>query len=204
MDYFPYGQTEIEHLSKHDGKLAAAIKRHGIIKRPVTLDPFVGLIQAMISQQISTQAARTVRERLRALLGEINPIAITTTSQEAIQRCGMTMRKAGNIKAAAEMAHSGAVAFADLNLLSDNEVVKALSAIPGVGTWTAEMLLIFTFLRSDVVSWGDLGIRKGMAALYGYSEVTKEYFDKHRRRYAPFGSVASLYLWAVAADKGKT
>ena len=76
-----------------------------------------------------------------------------------------------------------------------------LSALDGVGVWTAEMLLIFSLQRPDVVSWGDLAIRRGMMALYGLNSLTRTQFDNYRKRYSPYGSVASLYLWALAARK---
>jgi len=80
-------------------------------------------------------------------------------------------------------------------------VIKRLVSLPGVGVWTAEMMLIFSLQRPDVVSWGDYGIRKGMMKLYGLDELTREQFDKYRKRYSPYGSVASLYLWEIAAGR---
>ncbi|MEF2676781.1 MAG: DNA repair protein, partial [Bilophila wadsworthia] len=64
--------------------------------------------------------------------------------------------------------------------------------------WTAEMLMIFSLCRPDVLSWGDLGIRRGMALLYGDRELTRERFERRRKRYSPYGSVVSLYLWSIA------
>ncbi|MCL2767475.1 MAG: DNA-3-methyladenine glycosylase 2 family protein, partial [Synergistaceae bacterium] len=69
-------------------------------------------------------------------------------------------------------------------------------SLPGIGIWTAEMFLIFSMRRMDVVSWGDLAIRRGMMKIYGLKDLTKEEFEKYRKRYSPYGSVASLYIWA--------
>ena len=89
----------------------------------------------------------------------------------------------------------GHINLKELEHLSDDEVIKQLSSLHGVGVWTAEMLLIFSLQRSDVVSYGDLGIRKGMMKLYGLESLTKKQFANYRERYSPYGSVASLYLW---------
>ena len=89
----------------------------------------------------------------------------------------------------------------DFPSLPDAEIISRLSALDGVGVWTAEMLLIFSLQRPDVVSWGDLAIRRGMMALYGLNSLTRTQFDNYRKRYSPYGSVASLYLWALAARK---
>ena len=118
-----------------------------------------------------------------------------------IQQCGLSMRKARYIHGA-----SRAVAMQELMLeefpsLPDAEIISRLSALDGIGVWTAEMLLIFSLQRPDVVSWGDLAIRRGMMALYGLSSLTRTQFDNYRQRYSPYGSVASLYLWVLAARK---
>ena len=77
-------------------------------------------------------------------------------------------------------------------------MIRKLSALNGIGVWTAEMLRIFSLCRPDVLSWGDLGIRRGMALLYGDRELTRERFERRRKRYSPYGSVVSLYLWSIA------
>lgn len=81
--------------------------------------------------------------------------------------------------------------------MADAEAVAALSALPGIGEWTAEMLLLFCLGRPDVLSFGDLAIHRGMRMVYHHRKVTRAMFERYRRRYSPYGSVASLYLWAV-------
>ena len=85
-----------------------------------------------------------------------------------------------------------------LPALPDAEVIRRLSAVPGVGVWTAEMLLIFALARPDVVSWGDRAIRRGMERLYGLATLNRAQFAQYRERYRPYGTVASFYLWALA------
>ena len=93
---------------------------------------------------------------------------------------------------------TGELDLAGLVALPDDLVDRRLSTVPGLGRWSAEMFLIFSLERPDIVSWGDLAIRRGMMNLYGLSSLSRDQFEEYRRRYSPYGSVASLYLWAVA------
>jgi 3-methyladenine DNA glycosylase/8-oxoguanine DNA glycosylase len=198
MHIFEYGQKEIDYLKSKDKKLGAAIDKIGIIERKVTPDPFEALISSVVGQQISSKVAATVWSRLIELIGNINPESISKTDISNIQACGMSQRKAGYIKGIGDAAISGEVDFRLLHTMTDEEIIKKLSSLHGVGEWTAEMLLIFSLNRPDVVSYKDLAIRRGMMNLYGLKELPKEKFDKYRKRYSPYGSVASLYLWALS------
>ena len=93
--------------------------------------------------------------------------------------------------------------FAELSSLRDEVIIKQLASLHGVGVWSAEMLLIFSLGRSDVVSYGDLAIRRGMMKLYGLKELSQETFVRYKKRYSPYGSVASLYLWEVSAEQSE-
>ncbi|EEQ06411.1 DNA-3-methyladenine glycosylase family protein [Yersinia bercovieri] len=198
--FYSYGETEINHLKRRDKKMAAAIDRLGMIARPLSPDLFAALIRNIVDQQISVKAAITVNARLVALLGAITPITVAQASAETIQGCGMTMKKAGYIKGAAEAALDGSLNLAAIAQLPDNEVITQLSSLNGVGVWTAEMLLISSLARPDVLSWGDLAIRRGMMNLYRHKTVPRERFERYRRRYAPYGTTASLYLWALSHE----
>ncbi len=200
MEYFQYGQKEIEYLKKKDKKLSAAIDKIGLIKRKITPDPFEALVSSIISQQISNKAAETVWNRFCELVVEISPENIIKANEEAIQKCGMSKKKVGYIKGIAESAVSGEIDFNNLDILSDEEIIKKLSSLHGVGVWTAEMLLIFSLNRPNVVSYKDLAICRGVMNLYGLKTLSKEQFQKYKKRYSPYGSVASLYLWALSID----
>jgi DNA-3-methyladenine glycosylase II len=198
MQIFQYGQKEIEYLKKTDKKLGAAIDRIGIIEREITPDPFTAILSSVVSQQISSKAAETVWNRFFNLIGEITPENVAKVDLLEIKGCGMSERKAGYIKGIAETAVSGHIDFNALHTLADEEIIKKLSSLHGVGVWTAEMLLIFSLCRPDVVSYNDLAIRRGMMNLYGFKELPREKFERYRKRYSPYGSVASLYLWALS------
>jgi DNA-3-methyladenine glycosylase II len=198
MKIFEYGQIEIDHLRRRDKKLGAAIDRIGMIEREVIPDLFIALIKAIVAQQISSKSARTVFGRLCDLLVEVTPARVAATEPVMIQQCGMSMKKATYIANMAEAVLSGELDLGALRTLPDDEFIKKLSSLNGVGIWTAEMLLIFSLCRPDVVSANDLGIRRGMMNLYGLKNLSREQFDRYRKRYSPYGSTASLYLWALS------
>jgi len=195
--YFEYGEAELAHLRKKDKKLGTAIDRMGIIKREINPDPFSALVESIVGQQISNKAAATVCRKLNELCGMCKN-RLHTLSLEEIQSCGMSMRKAEYIKNIAEAAVNKTIDIDDFQNKSDEDIIMTLTAIKGIGVWTAEMLLIFSLMRPNVVSYGDLAIRRGMMNLYGLKELPKEKFARYAKRYAPYGSVASLYLWEMS------
>lgn len=198
--HFEYGAEEVGHLKKADPVLGAAIDRLGRVERTVIPDLFQALIYAVIGQQISAKAAQTVWCRLQERMGGITPVRIAGANEQDIQQCGMTLRKAGYIKAAANMVHEGSFDIEALKGLADSEVIKRLSSLKGIGIWTAEMLLLNSMERPDIVSRGDMAIIRGMMRLYGNPEITKEQFEEYKSRYSPYGSVASIYLWRLSFE----
>lgn len=198
MNYFKYGEKETKYLSEKDPVLGDAIEKIGMIYRKTNPNVFEALISSVIGQQISTKAAITVENRFVELVGEINPVNIDRIDREAIQQCGMSMRKADYIKGIAQAAVSGMIDFDGLHKLSDDEVSKKLISLKGVGEWTVEMLLIHSLERIDVLSYKDLAIRRGIMRLYGLEELSKKDFEVYRQRYTPYGTVASIYLWELS------
>lgn len=194
---FPYSQKELDYLAARDPLLGGVIRAVGFIERTVEEDVFSAVVHHIIGQQISMRAQEAVWRRLQELLGEVTPDTLAEADTEAVKGCGMTYRKVDYILDFAQKVRSGEFDVEALRAMEDGEAVKALSALRGVGEWTAEMLLLFCLRRSDVLSYGDLGIRRGMMKLYGWEEMTKAQFEECRERYSPYGSVASFYLWAV-------
>jgi len=195
---FIYGEAEIAHLQKRDKTLGAAIDRIGLIRREVNPDLFSALINSIVGQQISSKAHATVWERMKSGLGDITPNAVLACSVEEIQQFGISFRKASYIRGAAQRVADDTLDIEALRSMSDAEVCNELVKLDGIGKWTAEMLMLFSMQRPDILSFGDLAILRGMRMLYRRKEITRELFEKYRRRYSPFGSVASLYLWAIA------
>lgn len=193
--FFEYGETEVAWLKKADKTLGEAIERIGKIDRVIIPDLFAALLYAIIGQQISLKAAQTVWDRLKERFGEICPQNMAERTVEEIKACGMTFKKAGYIKSIAEKTANGEFKFSELYTMTDEEVIKKLSSLSGIGAWTAEMLLINSMERPDVISWGDIAIRRGICRMYGLEELKREQFEQYRARYSPYGSVASIYLW---------
>ncbi|PKL60768.1 MAG: DNA-3-methyladenine glycosylase 2 family protein [Methanomicrobiales archaeon HGW-Methanomicrobiales-4] len=198
MIIFKYGQRELDYLKKKDKKLGLTIDRIGMIEREVNPDLFSALINSIVSQQISSRAAATVWKRIQNRFGEITPETISSVPVEEIQQCGISTRKSTYIRGIGVAVMERDLVLSELSALSDDEVIRRLSSLNGIGRWTAEMLLIFSMERPDVVSWDDLAIQRGMNVVYGLKELNREQFERYRKRYSPFGSVASLYLWAAS------
>ena len=197
--YFEYGDDAVNYLKSKDAKLARAIEAVGHVYREMDdISLFASVVHHIIGQQISTAAQHTVWSKFQETLGEITPASIAATSSEQLQACGTTFKKVEYIKSFAEKVESGAFDLLAIEHMSDEEAIKALSSLGGIGIWTAEMLLLFCLGRQDVFSYGDLGIHRGIRMVYHHRKVTRQMFEKYRRRFSPYGSVASLYFWAIS------
>jgi DNA-3-methyladenine glycosylase II len=198
MDLFIYGDVETSHLKKRDKTLGAAIDAIGPIQRETQADVFSALVRCIVGQQISSKAQHTIWERMKAGLVAITPQSVLACSEAGLQRYGISFRKASYIRGAAERVLDGRLNIDALDAKSDADVCRELVQIDGIGIWTAEMLMIFSMQRPNILSYGDLAILRGMRMLYRHREITRQLFEKYRRRYSPYASVASLYLWAIA------
>lgn len=200
MAIFQYGQKELDYLKKKDKKLGEAIERIGFIEREVIPDLFTALVNSIVAQQISMKAVDTIWGRMQERFGEITAENMAKQAAEDVQQCGMTMKKAVWIKNIADTVSGGELDLSELSQLPDEEVCRRLCSLNGIGLWTAEMLMTFSLQRKDVVSWGDLAIRRGMMKLYHHKKLDKAKFERYRRRYSPYGTIASLYLWRISVE----
>ena len=196
--YFAYGETEIAHLKMKDKALARVIEEVGPVRREIIPDMFMALVNSIIGQQISTKAQVTVWERALSMFAPMTAEHIAAIPVETLQTCGISMRKAHYINAIAASVASGSLDLAELQTMYDDVVCRRLSELKGIGVWTAEMLMTFSMQRKNVLSWGDLAIQRGLRMLYRHRAITPALFAKYRKRYAPYGSIASIYLWALA------
>ena len=193
--YFEYGDEAVDYLKARDAKLAAAIDAVGHVYRELDEGSlFSSVVHHIIAQQISSAAQATVWARMQAKLGDVTPEAVCAASVEELQSCGITFTKVGYLKAIAEKVASGEFDLDAVAQMDDSAAIAVLSSLPGIGVWTAEMLLLFNLGRPDILSFGDLAIQRGMRMV----KITRALFEKYRRRYSPYGSVASLYLWAIS------
>lgn len=196
--FLEYGEKETEYLKSRDKRLGEAIDRIGHVNRAVDADLFAAVVHQIMAQQISTAAQETLWKRLTGRVGIVNADSILSLGRDELQGVGMSYRKVEYIRDFAEKVKSGEFEIEALWQMSDEDVVQALSSLKGIGVWTAEMLMIFCMHRPDVVSFGDLAILRGMRMLYRHRNIDRAKFEKYRRRYSPYGTAASLYLWAIA------
>ena len=196
--YFAYGETELAYLRKKDKRLCEVIDRVGHIDRTADPELFSSVIHHIIGQQISTKAQATIWQRMQDTLGKVNAEAILSAGVPRLQSLGMTFRKAEYITDFAGKVHTGAFDLDAVAHMGDEDAVKALSSLKGIGVWTAEMILLFCLQRPDIFSFDDLAIQRGLRMVYHHRSIDRRLFEKYRRRFSPYCSTASLYLWAVA------
>lgn len=196
--YFEYGEAELSYLRKKDKRLCEVIDRIGHIDRAVDADLFSSVVHHIIGQQISTKAQATVWQRMQDALGQVNAETILAAGIPKLQSLGMTFRKAEYITDFAEKVHNGTFNPDAVEHMSYADAIRELSALKGIGVWTAEMILLFCLQRPDVFSFDDLAIQRGLRMVYHHKKIDRKLFEKYRRRFSPYCSVASLYLWAVA------
>lgn len=196
--YFEYGARECNYLCKKDKKLGEAIGIIGKINREVNCDIFSSIVHHIVGQQISTAAQATIWARLNEKLGLVDAANVLSISDDELQSVGLSYRKVSYIKSLAERCSTGEFDIDGLRQKPDEELIKSLIELKGIGVWTAEMLMIFCLQRPNILSYGDLAILRGMRMLYRHKDISRERFDKYKKRYAPYGTVASLYLWAIA------
>lgn len=196
--YFQYSDKEIDYLKSCDKRLAEVIDRIGLIRRDVIPDIFAALVHSIVGQQISTKAQESVWKRTVSLLGNVTPGNILAISPIELQSVGLSFRKVEYIRDAARRFESGEFDVNSFGNMTDAEIIEKLSQLKGVGVWSAEMLMLFSMQRPDILSFGDLAIMRGLRMIYHHRRIDRKLFDKYRRRFSPYNSVASLYIWAVA------
>ncbi|HEY7267512.1 MAG TPA: DNA-3-methyladenine glycosylase [Solirubrobacterales bacterium] len=183
----------MKRLMEERGPIDPAIDRRG--SRP---DPFEAVARAIVGQQLSTKAARSIWEKLIAKFGGKTP-----TPEELLRKRKPTLRKAGLSNAKVEFLRDlaqrvkdGRLDFNRIKHLSDEDVIAELIEVKGVGQWTAEMFLMFHLARQDVVSVGDLGIRRAVQISYGMDDLPgPEELEKLAEEWRPHRTLACLYLW---------
>lgn len=191
-------EEAMRYLQSRDKRLGAVIEQIGPIERRGNADLFASTVRHIISQQISKKAQQTVWKRLEERTGGVSVFAILSLSTAELQSMGISFRKADYILAFARMVEEGEVDLESLRKKDDKTVIRELVQVPGIGPWTAQMLLIFSLGRPDVLSYGDFGILRGMRMVYRHKKIDSSRFARYQKRYSPYGTTASLYLWAVA------
>ena len=196
--FFVYGEKETEYLKSRDTKLGEVIDRIGHIERETDGDLFSAAAHHIIGQQISNKALATVWGRMCCGLGEVTPETVAAADTQTLRSFGISQRKAEYIREFAEKIVGGGFDLEETARQSDEEIIRRLTSLKGIGVWTAEMILLFCLQRSDIFSFGDAAIQRGVRMVYNCDKVERQFFKILRERFSPYGSTASLYFWAVA------
>ena len=190
-----YWDAAKRELSAADPVLASVISDNEGPGLSSKGDMFLTLASSIVSQQISTAAAKMVWARFEGLLGEVRPDAVLSVSHEQMRRCGLSGRKADYIRGIAKAWRSG-YGDRDWDSMSDEEVLALLTGLRGVGAWTAEMIMIFTLLRPDVFPVGDVGVVRAVERLYSDGRaMSKQEILEKSEEWKPWRTVATWYLW---------
>ncbi|HEX3043293.1 MAG TPA: DNA-3-methyladenine glycosylase [Bacillota bacterium] len=202
--HFQRGDAILQTLSASDPILGGLIEKIGDYQLNLRSDCFPALVRSIIGQQLSVKAAGTIWLRTQDLCvskgdgSEFCPETILSLSEEALRGAGLSRTKVVYIKDLAQRVSAGELDFQTLRLLPNLEIINRLTAVKGIGTWTAEMFLIFSLGRLDVLSLKDLGLRRAIQWLYGLKQSPVERtMLKYGKKWAPYQTVASLYLWEV-------
>ena len=196
-------EKSTRYLAEIDPKMSELIEKIGLIELPVPQSNFESLVDSIVSQQVSVQAAATIRQRIfEAMEFDIRPERMLNTPPEVFRIAGLSRQKTTYIAALAEAFLENPHAYRNLHELPNQEVVKLLTQIKGIGVWTAQMFMMFNLLREDIFPIGDLGVRRAVEKHYFQGE--KQEHDKLIEKseiWAPHRTVASFYLWRSLKTK---
>lgn len=182
----------IDHLQT-DSVMAELIDTHGEVHLEPADDPFERLVASIIRQQISMDAASAIQRRLERTV-DITPSTLLEVDRGALEGAGLSRQKISTLRNVATAFEEQAYDRAHFEGLDDDEVIDELTAIHGVGPWTAKMFLIFCLARPDVFPIEDLGIRNGITTLYDTSS-NREEMHQLAERWRPYRTYASCYIW---------
>lgn len=189
----------VAHLRAVDPVLREVIDRVGPFEMTLEPDLWWSLVDAIASQQLSVKAAATIIGRVEALVPpgrRPTPEEILATPDETLRACGLSRAKAAYVKDLAARWLDGTLRQAEIPSLPDEEVVALLTQVKGIGRWTAQMVLMFTLGRPDVLPVDDLGLREAFVRAYGLPERPgREEMEGLAEPWRPYRTVASRYLW---------
>jgi DNA-3-methyladenine glycosylase II len=181
-----------------DPDIGPLVETHGKLTLDPASDLFERLVVSILRQQVSMASAAATRERLFDAV-TVTPVGIRDVDDEVLRDAGLSRQKTRYVNEVAETFLAEDYSLASFEDATDGEIREALTAITGVGDWTANMQLLFAFGREDVFPVGDLGIRRGFEAVAGEGYSRAE-MREYAERWSPYRSYASLYLWRASED----
>ena len=194
-------------LARRDPVIGALMRKYGRCGLAANQhDPFAALVHAIISQQLSTKAAATIAARFTSLFGDPDgfptPAEVDRMPDERLRAVGLSGQKLGYLRDLCRRIQDGSLPLDALGGMSDDEVIAALTAVKGIGRWTAEMFLMFRLHRPDVLPVGDLGIVKAVQRNYRLRKTpTAERLTRIGENWRPYRSIACWYLWRSLDNK---
>jgi len=191
-----YWQQASFELAQGDPVMAGFVARFSGSSLVSRGDPFGTLARSIVGQQISVKAADSVWARFAAALPAITPVQVLATPPEMLRSCGLSARKVEYLGDLARHFDAGQIHVERWTAMSDAEIIAELTAVRGIGVWTAEMFLIFNQMRPDVFPLDDIGLQKAVALHYCRGErPARGVLLAHGERWRPWRSVATWYLW---------
>jgi DNA-3-methyladenine glycosylase II len=187
----------VNHLKKSDPILRGIIERVGRCRMEFGEPEFAALAESIVYQQLNGKAAATIFERFAAVAGEpLVPEGILKLSDEQLRSVGLSKQKSAYLKDLAAKTAAGALDFARLPELSDEEVIEHLTQVKGIGVWTAHMFLMFSLRRPNVLPTGDYGVQVAIKKHYKKRKLPKpKDMERIARAWEPYRSVACWYMW---------
>lgn len=189
----------VQQLSQSDPVMGKLIRYAGTIEIPLRTDFFVSLVRSIVGQQISVAAATAVFERLRALTDNtLNIDAFHEITDEQLHAIGFSKRKINYVRDLVDHIERKEIVLSELSDLDNDTIIKQLTSVKGIGKWTAEMFLILSLGRMDVLAIDDIGIQRGARWLYQVDKSERKGILKKKQAvWAPHLTIASCYLWEV-------
>lgn len=190
---------------KRDPKIVEIIRKVGKYEIALVKNPYRSLIDAIITQQLSGAAADSISKKFQKLYQRYpRPADVISTPDSKLRSAGLSKMKVAYIKDLSEKIQSKELRISSLKDKSDEEVILHLTQVRGIGRWTAEMFLIFSLGRLDVLPVGDLGLRKGIQRLYSMPELPeKDEIEQIAEKWRPYRTVATWYIWKSLNQFGK-
>ncbi len=195
----------LSHLKKADPVMAAILDRVGPFRMTYREPEFETLVRSIVYQQLHGKAALTIFTRLKeaAKADPLTPESILKLRPQKMRSLGLSQQKMTYIRELARMTREGEIDFRALGGMDDEDVVKHLTRVKGVGVWTVHMFLIFALRRTNVLPTGDLGVRAAMKKAYDLEELPKpEQMQRIAEPWHPYCSIASWYLWRSLENIG--
>lgn len=187
----------VNHLKQCDPVLRGIIERVGAFRMEYGVPEFASVAEAIVYQQLNGKAALTIFNRFAQLAGQpLTPEGILALSNEQMRSVGLSKQKSAYLKDLAAKTAGGILDFSAIHLLPDEEVIKRLTQVKGIGIWTAHMFLMFSLRRPDVLPTGDYGIQMAIKKHYRKRKLPKpKDMEKIARAWSPYRSIACWYLW---------